>query len=109
MQKFSVEALARTQLEAARDAPSGRSATTVVGGHERALRQTVLAMTAGTALAEHDSGGEATVLVLSGRILLSSNGHDWEARQGDLLVVPPAPHSVEALEDAAFVLTVALS
>lgn len=47
MEKFSLTALAREQLGRARTAKSGRSATTVFGGHEHTLRQTVVALTEG--------------------------------------------------------------
>ena len=46
MEKISLTALAREQLETARAASSGRSAHTVYGGHEHSLRQTLMAMTA---------------------------------------------------------------
>jgi hypothetical protein len=46
MQKFSLDAIVREQAKQAVKAPAGRSAETVYGGHERALRQTVLALTA---------------------------------------------------------------
>ncbi|HEY9327644.1 cupin domain-containing protein [Streptomyces fungicidicus] len=107
MQKLSLDALAREHLERAAATSSGRSATTVFGGHEHTLRQTLLALTAGTSLAEHDSPGEATLLVLRGRVRLSSGDTEWEGRSGDLLVIPPARHGLQALEDAAVVLTVA--
>ena len=107
MEKFSLEATAREQLKTAQAAPAGRSATTMVGGHERRLRQTVIALNAGSALNEHEAGGEATVLVWSGRIRLTAGPDSWEGRHGDLLVIPAMVHSVEALEDSAFLLTVA--
>ena len=47
MQKLSLIALAREQLELARASSSGRSASTVFGGHEHVLRQTVIAITGG--------------------------------------------------------------
>ncbi|MFE9552210.1 LuxR family transcriptional regulator [Streptomyces sp. NPDC006703] len=108
MEKFSLEAIARAQLTAARDAASGRSASTVIGGHERVLRQTVMALTAGSTHGEHGIGGEATVQVWSGRIRLVAGADTWEGRDGDLIVVPAAAHTVEALEDSAFLLTVAM-
>uniref|UniRef100_A0AAU2VE35 LuxR family transcriptional regulator n=1 Tax=Streptomyces sp. NBC_00003 TaxID=2903608 RepID=A0AAU2VE35_9ACTN len=109
MEKFSLEAIARAQLKAARDAGAGRSASTVIGGHERVLRQTVMALTAGNTLGEHGLGGEATLLVWSGRIRLVAGADAWEGRDGDLLAVPATAHTVEALEDSAFLLTVAMT
>src|SRR5690606_8257587 len=107
MQKFSLDALAREHLQRAAAAPNGRSATTVYGGHEHTLRQTLLALTAGTSLADHESPGEATLLVLRGRVRLTSGDAEWEGRSGDLVALPPARHGLLALEDGAVVLTVA--
>ena len=108
MRKFALDAAARDQLERAQHR-SGRSATTLVGGHERSLRHTVIALTAGTALQEHQAAGEATLQVISGRVSLRTDGDSWECRQGDLLDIPPSAHSVTALEDSAILLTVSLS
>jgi len=47
------------------------------------------------------------VHVLAGRVRLTAGQHSWEARRGDLLLVPASPHSLEALEDSAVLLTVA--
>ena len=105
--KTSLTALARQQLELARQASSGRSAHTVFGGHEHVLRQTVIALAAGHGLAEHDSPGEATVHVLFGRVRLSTGEVSWEGSPGDLLTVPAARHTLDALEDSAVLLTVA--
>lgn len=107
MNKFSLTALARQQLELAVQAPSGRSAQTVYGGHENALRQTVIALAAGSTLHEHESPGEATVHVLTGRVRLTCGTNAWEGSRGDLLFVPPARHALEALEASAVLLTVA--
>ena len=106
MQKSSLTALAREQLALARQTSSGRSAQTVYGGHEHVLRQTVIAIVGGRALAEHESPGEATVHVLHGRVRLVAAGTSWEGSSGDLLIVPDARHSLEALEDAVVLLTV---
>lgn len=107
MRKLSLDALSRQHLERAAASSTGRSSETVYGGHERTLRQTLVALGAGTTLAEHENPGEATVLVLRGRIRLVSDDASWEGMTGDLLIVPESRHSVEAVEDAAFVLTVA--
>jgi quercetin dioxygenase-like cupin family protein len=106
MEKLSLDAIAREQATRAAAASSGRSAQTVYGGHEHALRQTVLALTAGSSLDEHESLGEATVQVLRGRIRLTAGEAAWEGRQGDLLVVPDVRHALQALEDSAVLLTV---
>jgi quercetin dioxygenase-like cupin family protein len=107
MQKMSLQALARNQLELAAGAPSGRSAHTVYGGHEQVLRQTVIALTAGTSLSEHENPGEATVHVLSGRVRLLAGSDSWDGREGDLIVIPPARHSLHAVDNAVVLLTVA--
>jgi quercetin dioxygenase-like cupin family protein len=109
MKKFSLTALAREQLGIAKQASSRRSAATVYGGHEHVLRQTLIALTAGTTLDEHENPGEATVHVLRGRVQLNSGDVEWEGSPGDLLIVPEARHSLNAIEDSAVLLTVAKS
>ena len=107
MRKFSLEALAREHLERARASSARRSATTVYGGHEQVLRHTLVALAVRTSLTEHDNPGEATLYVLHGRVQLHANDATWEGRTGDLIVIPPARHSLDALEDSVVLLTVA--
>jgi quercetin dioxygenase-like cupin family protein len=106
MDKLSLVATARAQERSAAGGSSGRAAHTVYGGHDRALRQTVIALRDGCSLDEHANPGEATVQVLSGRVRLVGQSTSWEGRQGDLLVVPQERHSLQALEDSAVLLTV---
>lgn len=107
MQKSSLTALAREQLERARASSSGRSAATVYGGHEHILRQTVIAIVGGRGLDEHANPGEATVQVLQGRVSLTAAENAWNGSPGDLLMVPDMPHSLHAVDDSVVLLTVA--
>jgi len=109
MQKLSLDALARELLSRATDsgasgaAGGSRAAQTVVGGHEKTLRQTVIALAKDAA---HASPGEASLYVLRGRVSLAAGADSWEGREGDLLLIPDAPHSLTALADSAVLLTV---
>lgn len=105
MEKLSLSALARSQLKRAQSSTSGRSATTVFGGHEHAMRQTVIAICAGRELAEHANTGEATIHVLQGRVRLIAGAVTWDGSPGDLLIVPKELHSLAALADSVVLLT----
>jgi quercetin dioxygenase-like cupin family protein len=107
MQKLSLEALARQLLGQAADAEGGRTAQTVMGGHERVLRQTVIAMVEDAVLAEHANPGEATIYVLRGRVVLAAGDQSWEGRDGDMIIVPDTLHSLQAKQDSVVLLTVA--
>ena len=106
MESIALSEVIEEQLTAARAAHSGRSAHTVHGGHEHSLRQTVIALAAGNGLAEHDSPGEATLQVLRGRVVLRAGADSCTGTAGDLLVIPPARHALDAVEDSAVLLTV---
>lgn len=106
MDAIDLTTLADEQLALARQAHSGRSARTVHGGHDQALRQTVLALCAGHELAEHDSPGEATLQVLRGRVRLAAGPEAWEGTAGAHVAIPPERHNLVALEDSVVVLTV---
>lgn len=106
MEKRSLTALGDEQLAAAKAAASGRSAHTVYGGNEHSLRQTLIALVGGAALDEHESPGEATLLVLQGRVRLIASDASWDGAAGDHMAIPPVRHALNAVEDSVVLLTV---
>ena len=104
----TLSATAAELLDKAREhGSSGRAAHTLTGGADRALRQTLIGLLAGATLDEHESPGEATLLVLSGRVVLRTNSDETTLSAGMHLAIPASRHAVEALEDSAILLTVA--
>lgn len=95
-------------LEQARTNKARKAAKTIYGGAGHTLRQVMMALAAGGELAEHDSPPEATLQVLRGRIRLTGQGRAWELGEGDFIPIPSERHSVEALEESVFILTVRL-
>ena len=107
MERTSLTALADEQLAAAREASSGRAAVTVYGGQQHRLRQTLIALTAGTRLGEHEAPPEATLQVLVGEVTLHAGSTTWTGGNGDHVAIPQQRHDLEAITDAAVLLTVA--
>lgn len=107
MEGRSLTKLAEEHLAKAREASSGRAAVTVHGGKEHDLRQTVIALAGGQRLGEHESPGEATLQVLVGEVRLHAGEDTWTGSAGDYVVIPPRRHDLEAVSDAAVLLTVA--
>lgn len=96
-------------LVKAESSPRGISVHTVYGGKGKTLRQLLIVMTAGHGLADHESPGEATLQVLRGRVRVESLGETWEGSAGDILEIPDARHNLTAIEEAAALLTVAIT
>jgi quercetin dioxygenase-like cupin family protein len=105
MNTVSLTDLARAQLLAAEKSSASRASVTVVGGHDHAMRQTVVALSAGQELSEHENPGQATVYVLTGRVELRAGEEVAQLAVGELAEVPPARHTLRALEDSAVLLT----
>jgi quercetin dioxygenase-like cupin family protein len=106
VETISLTALGDQLLDTARGASSGRAATTLHGGHDHLLRQTLVALAAGHALDEHDSPPEATVQVLRGRVRLLAGAETCPAGDGEFIVIPAERHALEADADAVVLLTV---
>ncbi len=106
MDALSLKDLADQELETARGAHSGRAAHTIYGGHEHTLRQTVIALASGHGLDDHESPGQATLLVLRGRVRLGTATDAVECAEGDFLQIPGERHNLAALEDSVVLLTV---
>ena len=58
-------------------------------------------------MGEHQAPGEATLLVLVGRVRLSAGDDSWEGAEADHVVIPQHRHDLEAITDAVVLLTVA--
>ena len=108
MDNPNLQTLARELAHKASESESGRAADTVFGGRGARLRQTLVALRSGTSLAEHESPGEATLIVLEGRLRLTSGDDSWLADEGDHLAIPDAPHGVDAETDTVFLLSVSV-
>ncbi|WP_435770971.1 cupin domain-containing protein [Nocardioides sp. SYSU DS0651] len=107
MDSTSLTSIIEEKVSAARGAHSGRAAVTVYGGREHRLRQTVIALRAGARLGEHEAPDEATLQVLSGEVALHAGDRTWSGTAGDHVVIPQERHDLEAVTDAAVLLTVA--
>lgn len=73
--------------------------------HDGPLRQTLIAMTAGAELGEHNSPPAASVLVVAGAVDVIAGDDEVTVRVGELRGLSHHRHSVTALEDSVFILT----
>ncbi|WP_049579711.1 cupin [Streptomyces sp. SBT349] len=95
--------LADEHLALARDAEHGRSAHLFL--HDGPLRQSVIALTAGSVLEEHNAPPACSLHVVRGRVRLLSEVGDAELAAGEVMRVPQIRHGLTAVADAVMVLT----
>ncbi|WP_441245375.1 cupin [Kitasatospora sp. McL0602] len=95
--------LAAEHAAKAAASPHGRSAHLLL--HDGVLRQTVIALTAGSALDEHNAPPAASLQVLRGRVSLTVAGARHELVTGQLQVIPQVRHGLLAHEDSVVLLT----
>jgi quercetin dioxygenase-like cupin family protein len=85
---------------------TGQNARTLIKYDD--LRVVLTALQANARIPEHKNAGRISVHVLSGHILLRASGRTFSLRPGGLLAMDQGvPHAVEALEESAFLLTIA--
>src|SRR5690554_2597387 len=93
---------AAEHLEAARTSQNGRSAQLLL--RDGVLRQSVVALVAGTELAEHNAPHAASIQVLSGKVRVTGV-EESEVQAGRLVLLTHERHAVTALKDSVFLLT----
>jgi len=72
------------------------------------LRVVLVALGKGGRMEEHHAPGRITIQTLAGRLNLRVMGRTVALPTGHVLTLGPAiPHDVEALEESAFLLTIA--
>ncbi|GGV28999.1 hypothetical protein GCM10010277_11520 [Streptomyces longisporoflavus] len=96
-------ALVGEHLEMARGSAHGRSAELLL--HDGPLRQSLIVLTTGHELGEHETPAAATLFVLRGRVGLTSTSGDLELGEGEFAPVPHERHGLRALDDSAVILT----
>jgi len=75
---------------------------------EGGLRIVLTALRAGAGLDEHRTEGQVSIQVLAGHVRVQLPGQAVDLPNGRLLVLASAvPHQVEAIEESAFLLTIA--
>jgi len=98
-----------TEIDKLRSEPAyetGRNAKTMVKYED--LRVVLTAIKGGTRVHEHHSAGRISVQTVVGQIRMRALDHEFDLPQGCLLVLDRGvQHDVEALQDSAFLLTVA--
>jgi quercetin dioxygenase-like cupin family protein len=85
---------------------SGRHTRTLIKDAD--LRVLLIALRAGARLEEHHAPGRITIHALDGRLRVGVTGQAIDLAAGQLVTIGPAiRHDVEALEESAFLLTIA--
>ena len=87
------------------DSKSGRRADILIKTDR--LRVVLVTMRAGAELQEHSAPGPITIQALLGRFSVSVNDDEHDLAHGGLISIQTdVPHSVRAVEDGAFLLTI---
>ena len=85
---------------------SSQTRTLIKTSHIEVVR---IVLRTGKVIADHKAPGEITVQCLEGRMIFRTMGQKKELQSGDLLYLSAEEaHSVEAIEDSSFLLTMLL-
>lgn len=85
---------------------SGQNAKTLVKYDD--LRVVLTALKAGARLPGHQTEGRISIHIIAGRIQVRAQGRTFDLPTGGLLTLDQGlPHDVQALEESAFLLTIA--
>ncbi|MGB3440671.1 MAG: cupin domain-containing protein [Actinophytocola sp.] len=102
----AVDTIAPELLDQARAHAARRAARTLVSGTSQ--RATLIALTEGAGMSDHDAPTAATLYVVTGTVELHTHDKKWLLNKGDLAVTPPQRHGLTAVTDTVVLLTVAL-
>ena len=85
---------------------TGRNARTLV--RYESFRVVLTALRSGVRIAEHRTDGRISIQVVHGHLRLNAAGRSFDLRTGGLVSLDHSePHDLEAIEDSAFLLTIA--
>lgn len=103
--EFDLEAEVH-RLKAETTWSTGQNARTLIKYDD--LRVVLMALAANARVPEHKADGRISVHVLSGHVQLRASGRTFSLRAGGLLALDRGvPHELRALEESAFLLTIA--
>ena len=103
---LALSELAGGLLVEAREHSSRRAANTILTS--ASMRATVIALTEGAEMSEHEAPAAATLQVLSGDVELAAGDERWRVAAGQVIAIPRQRHSLHAHADSEVLLTVAL-
>jgi len=96
----------REQLHREPGWASGQNAKTLVKYDD--FRVILIALKASARLPEHQTEGRISIQTVAGHIQVRAQGRTFDLRSGSLLTLDRGPaHDVEALDESAFLLTIA--
>lgn len=100
-------ATAEELLTQAAELAAGRAARTLTPGAGSPLKQTLVALTEGTRLADHRAPGPASLQVIVGSVTMGYEGTAVDLQAGQWAAIPDRTHDLSAVTDAVVLLTVA--